>query len=335
MPAIVFKPDNHVTIAYEQPEDLNEPRIMPVTVYATDPKWEQVVELLREKDYEGIRSLMNETADNILSFGNGRVTIQDGLVVLDGDNPVEGVMIDRMLAMLELELDIEPLALFLVNLYENPDYRAVNEAYGFIEASNLTITSDGHLLAYKRVRENYMDIHSGTFDNSIGCKPKMDRNKVNPDKDETCSDGLHFCGRDYLPSFGTWGNGYRTMVVKVNPRDIVSVPVDYKNHKARCCEYEVVGELENDGMHLEGSVSTDYDDVEENVEVIDVDWVPEDDIEDDGEQIDNPNCRDYGATNYEFRSRAAAREYCGRNPTYVVRDRGVGEEHRWYVALRS
>ncbi len=54
MPAIVFKPDNHVTIAYEQPEDLNEPRIMPVTVYATDPKWEQVVELLREKDYEGI-----------------------------------------------------------------------------------------------------------------------------------------------------------------------------------------------------------------------------------------------------------------------------------------
>jgi len=333
MPAIIFNPDSHVTIAYEQPEDKDAPRILPVTVYSTDPKWDQVVGLLRETDYEGIRSLMNETANNILSYGNGRVTIEGGCVVLDGDNPVEGVMIDRMLAMLDLELDIEPLALFLVNLYENPDYRAVNESYGFIEASDLTITSDGHLLAYKRVRENYMDIHSGTFDNSIGSICKMPRNKVDPDKNSTCSDGLHFCGRDYLPSFGTWGNGYRTMVVKVNPRDIVSVPVDYKNHKARCCLYEVVGELENDGMHLEGTVTTDYDDVDENVLVIDVDWVPEDDMDEEGEQIDDPSATK--TVKHEFTSRAAARTYVSHNPGFVVRDRGPGVANRWYVARRS
>ena len=337
MTAIVFVPDDHVTIAYDStPKD----PILPITIYASDTKWEDVIVLLREKDYEGIRKLMNETKDNILSYGNGRVTIQDGLVVLDGDNPVEGIMIDRMLAMLDLEIDIEPLSLFLINLYDNPDFRAVNESYGFIEASNLTITSDGYLLAYKRVREDYTDIHSGKFDNSIGSICEMPRNKVNGDKTQTCSDGLHFCGRDYLPSFGTWGNGYRTMVVKINPRDIVSIPIDYKNHKGRCCKYEVVGELENDGMHLEGNVTTDYDDFDYGDGLHGEDWTPEDNMELDDPSL-SPEDAEYklaiqnddGGRN--FPTRSAARRWTQTNYGYVVRDRGPGNPQRWHTTLRS
>jgi hypothetical protein len=125
------------------------------------------------------------------------------------------------------------------NLMNNPSKRAVDELYRFLEKNNLPITPDGHFLAYKKVRENYMDCHSGTFDNSVGKVCEMERNHVDDDKDRTCSTGLHFCSQEYLKSFG----GERTMIVKVNPRDVVSIPSDYNDSKGRACRYEVVGEL--------------------------------------------------------------------------------------------
>ena len=33
------------------------------------------------------------------------------------------------------------------------------------------------------------------------------------------------------------------MVIKINPRDVVSIPYDYNNEKMRCCRYEVIGEV--------------------------------------------------------------------------------------------
>lgn len=35
----------------------------------------------------------------------------------------------------------------------------------------------------------------------------------------------------------------RTVIVKINPRDVVSIPTDYDNSKGRACRYEVIGEL--------------------------------------------------------------------------------------------
>jgi hypothetical protein len=75
----------------------------------------------------------------------------------------------------------------------------------------------------------------------VGTTPEMPRNEVNDDKDQTCSDGLHFCSQGYL---GFYGAGGRTMILKVNPRDVVSIPSDYDNAKGRACKYEVIGELE-------------------------------------------------------------------------------------------
>jgi hypothetical protein len=43
----------------------------------------------------------------------------------------------------------------------------------------------------------------------------------------------------YLNHFG----GARTVIVKVNPRDVVSIPSDYNGAKGRTCRYEVIGEL--------------------------------------------------------------------------------------------
>jgi hypothetical protein len=42
-----------------------------------------------------------------------------------------------------------------------------------------------------------------------------------------------------LSSFG----GDRTVIVKINPADVVSIPSDYNDAKGRACRYEVVGEV--------------------------------------------------------------------------------------------
>jgi hypothetical protein len=134
---------------------------------------------------------------------------------------------------------IKPLVLFMENLMENPSYRSVNELYGFLEKNNLPITPEGHFLAYKKVRADFKDVHSGTMDNSVGQVVEMPRNLVDDNANNTCSSGLHFCSQSYLSSFG----GERTVIVKINPRDVVSIPNDYDFSKGRACRYEVVGEL--------------------------------------------------------------------------------------------
>ena len=88
----------------------------------------------------------------------------------------------------------------------------------------------------------------------------MPRNQVDENKDRTCSSGLHFCSYDYLAHFG----GERIMVLKINPKDVVSIPTDYNNSKGRCARYLVVDELatnDYDSMpssKLKEDFTTDY-----------------------------------------------------------------------------
>jgi hypothetical protein len=130
---------------------------------------------------------------------------------------------------------------FMHNLMKNPSKRSVDELYGFLEKNNLPLTPDGHFLAYKKVRRDFKDIHSGTMDNSPGTIVEMERNQVDDNKDQTCSTGLHFCGLSYLDHFG--GSDSRVVIVKIDPADVVSIPSDYNGAKGRACRYEVIGEM--------------------------------------------------------------------------------------------
>ena len=52
------------------------------------------------------------------------------------------------------------------------------------------------------------------------------------------------CSFDYLPSYAS-ADDDRVMITKVNPRDVVAIPMDYHNTKMRVSRYEVIGELES------------------------------------------------------------------------------------------
>ena len=218
--------------------------------------------------HQELVQIVEAVANKINAAGLGKVTVEAGVVYYEGE-PVHSVLAERIIWGLDEGFDMTPYIAFLNNLMENPSKQSVQEIFSFIEASKMGITEDGHILGYKRVRNNFHDIHSGKFDNSPGQVVEMRRNAVNDDRTQTCSTGLHFCAMSYLPSFGA-GEGNKIVIVKVNPRDIVSVPVDYSFAKARACRYEVVAEYEG----------TDKDDLLATRPVwSDSDWVDSDDEE--------------------------------------------------------
>lgn len=177
---------------------------------------------------------------------NGKVTLEAGVIRWNG-KPVNNALTKRIYNLIREDFPFEPLLAFLENTLKNPEQRAVDELYLFLEKNALPITEDGHFLAYRRVGPDFLSIHKnpdGTRNrNKPGDVVTMPRDKCDADRTETCSKGLHFCSIEYLPSY----SGEKTVIVKINPADVVAIPIDYNNQKGRCCRYEVVGEyVEND-----------------------------------------------------------------------------------------
>ena len=209
----------------------------PHTISKTHITYSKVLDAIKANDWEVVKDTI-EPKKVVLDYGQGNVSVKGETLYWKGKELNTGLAV-RMIAMLQEGFPIEPMVNFMENLYKNPSKRAVTELYGFLEKNNLPITPDGHFLAYKKVRANYFDVHSGTMDNSVGQVVEMERHDVDDNKDNTCSTGLHFCGQSYLNHFG----GERVVIVKINPADVVSIPSDYNDAKGRACRYEVIGEV--------------------------------------------------------------------------------------------
>lgn len=207
------------------------------TVSKTHISYQKVLDAIKAGDWDTVKDVI-EPKKVVLNYGQGNVSVQGETLYWKGEE-LHSTLAVRMIQMLQDGFPIEPMVNFMENLMANPSKRAVTELYGFLEKNKLPITPDGYFLAYKKVRDDYLDVHSGTMDNSVGKTVEMERNKVDDDKNNTCSTGLHFCGLSYLSSFG----GERTVIVKINPADVVSIPTDYNEAKGRACKYEVIGEL--------------------------------------------------------------------------------------------
>ena len=200
----------------------------------------------KDVDWEKVKSLCS-VRSLILSYIGNNLRCEQGHFIYTGNDGRQLDLNNNALALRILDAykkgdDVGKMIAFFENLILNPSESAVKELFLFLEANDLPLTDDGCFLAYKKVRDDYKDCYSGTFDNSIGSTVSMKREDVNPNRHDTCSTGLHFCSKDYLKSF----YGAHIMVLKINPKDVVSIPSDYNNAKGRCCRYEVIGELESE-----------------------------------------------------------------------------------------
>lgn len=241
-----------------------------VTIDKGAGNYEAVMKALKNNDLSAL-TLALDTRKYVVAKSFGKFVVDaNGNLTYGGSFPLPLALSDYVLPILKKADNLEPILLFIENLLSNPSEYARAELMQWIEKAQMPITPDGSFLAYKRVRDDYKDVHSGTMDNSVGQVVQMPRLAVDDDRNRTCSAGLHFCSKDYLSHFP----GERIVVVKINPADVVSIPVDYDFTKGRAWRYEVVAELSTlDGdlvRELDAWFINEYDTRGEEVELVEV-----------------------------------------------------------------
>lgn len=142
-------------------------------------------------------------------------------------------------------IDIDRLLKFLARLEQNPSYTARETLLNWLKGHSLPITSDGHFLAYKGVRHDLWDFHTGsTFHHALGADIRMPRRNVDDNPRNDCSSGAHFASYDYVQSY-YGGADSVVCVLKVDPQDVVVIT----SQKGRACRYVVVGLFERAAEH--------------------------------------------------------------------------------------
>lgn len=226
---------------------------------ATDhEKHRKIVEKLKAKDWKNLEEMIDverkmevakERVEKDLSKVNvpvslvGTAEIKNGQIYVN-NVPVHNVVSDRILQLAADDYPFDSVLRFLENVLMNPSSRSQEELYDFLANRNLPLTEDGCFLAYKRIRNDWKDIYSGKIDNSVGSIVEVPREEVDSDRARECSHGLHVGALEYIRTYGTAEHSSRVVVVKVNPKDCVSVPRDHRHMKLRVCRYEILYELE-------------------------------------------------------------------------------------------
>lgn len=215
------------------------------TLSSDQPNFSKVVEALRTEDDELALKLIDPSRiviDGTAEYPEFRV--KDGVVTYQ-DQTLEGYAVEKILELVSSGFPIDALVKFLVRLQDNPSSRAVTELYEFLEKGQLPLLPDGRFIAYKRIKDDWTDCHTGKISNAVGTIVTMPRNQVDDDSTRTCSHGLHVCSMGYLSHF----SGARVVAVAVAPEDVVSIPKDYDAQKMRCCRYEVLAQIQEPTVH--------------------------------------------------------------------------------------
>ena len=231
-----FITDQNVTVNYQGQTHI---------VKRSDPLAADLIQAIKDKRMDDVPHLVS-VAQAMEVKSKGKVVVRDGELLVRGVK-VPAELAKKIQKFIDEGLPYQPLIKFAENLQDNPSFRAVNELFQFLEKNDHPFTENGNFIAYKRVREDFTDIHTGTFDNTPGLPPvEVPRNQVDEDSSRTCSNGLHVANWHYAHTqFSSHNPSTDIMLeVEVNPSDVVSIPTDYNQSKIRVCKYKVLGVVE-------------------------------------------------------------------------------------------
>jgi hypothetical protein len=207
---------------------------------------------LAEGDDEYLIGLFDVAATAAKYFAplSERVSVANGRLYFDNDE-VDNSLAKQVVRFInEGVSDWQPLVKFMENVANNPHPHSREQLYDWLAKRDFTITDEGYIVAYKgvQVSENggYESIHSGKaiVDGEVvsgriptnpGSIVEMPRLEVHHDPSTGCSTGLHAGNWRYARSFANI-----VLEVRINPRDVVSVPTDSDWEKVRVCRYEVI-----------------------------------------------------------------------------------------------
>ncbi len=224
---------------------------------SSDPKYAAVIAALRlpsDQQEAAIEKALQEGCPNRDIAKSGfQVNAATQEVAYHGEL-LPAPLARKVFSLIEQNLPVTLLEKFWENLKKNPSYNSVRELYDFLSYKELPITEDGCFLAYRGLGSDFYSIKGnastrvlqgsvnsqGQIYNGVGEHIEVERNCVDDNRDHHCSFGVHAGSWDYARD---WSQG-KMVVVKINPKDVVSVPSDYDCQKLRCCAYTVVSEVE-------------------------------------------------------------------------------------------
>lgn len=224
------------------------------TVREGAPNFKNLRKVLADQDWDNVPDYLTVTS-SFSQWSNAKFKIaENGVVTFEG-TPVANDFAKRIMTMATNGEDPAPLYRFYERLQRNPSKRSVDQLWSFLNKTGIPITKDGCFLAYKGVRSDFKDQHSGTISNTPGTTVKIPRNSVSDDPEEACHFGLHVGARNYATNFSS-----TVVICKVDPEHVVCVPRDSSQEKMRTCEYTVIG-LE--GQDLPDTVFDENEDKED------------------------------------------------------------------------
>jgi predicted DNA-binding transcriptional regulator YafY len=253
---------------------------VPVSISDDHPQWDKAFQLVKDLqskviDADAFANQFQETVNlekaitknftRLNGILDGRMTVSSKGVMVDYE-PIDSVLESHILRMIKADgtpknhANWRAFSKFIDNLYSNQDDFVRKQLFGWMSyedlyGTGLTLTEDGCFIGYKgcmgtpEAPESIRTGHAiadgvdynGHIPNKLGSTVEMPRNEVTADPAIACGPGLHVGTHDYAKS---WARGV-LLTVKVNPRDVVSVPVDCGAQKIRTCRYEVIEVVEN------------------------------------------------------------------------------------------
>lgn len=213
-----------------------------VTVDNTHPNFWRIAKALEEG--ENPSALLISVEDAVTQIDD-RVSVSGGVVTFDGED-LHNSLAETIVRYVREGRDATGLVKFMERLNENPSRRSREQLFSWTQAKDLTIDDEGYFIAYKGVSGHYKSLNSGfaivdgvemngNIPNQIGSTIEMPRRLVQDDPAVGCSHGLHVGNYSYASGFGQV-----LLEVRVDPKDVVSVPQDCGFQKLRCCKYKVL-----------------------------------------------------------------------------------------------
>jgi hypothetical protein len=220
----------------------------PLRIEKTAPEFNRIMrcfDLPESEQEDALSAVLNESFG---SFERDGFTISPDEVTFDGER-LPKALAEKVRSIIGDGLPVTLFKNFWLNLQANPSANSVRQLYDFLQYKELPITEDGCFLAYKGVQSDGWSCHgnkntkvlqgqvdaSGKIKNNVGDTIEVLRRDVDDERSHHCSFGLHVGSLDYADSFGS-----KTLVVKVNPADVVSVPDDCSCQKCRVAKYEII-----------------------------------------------------------------------------------------------
>ena len=217
----------------------------PYNVSTEHPKYKEIEKTLRGYDatkFIELYSTKQPTHVNKHNFAcTESVCVGEYEVTYKGE-PIHNTVTERLIKLNEEGHDVLPLSKFLEKALSLSSEN-LEALFGFMENKGLPITEDGDVLGWKVVRSDFKDKYSGTIDNTPGSIIKEIPRALCDSSRVACSRGYHIGNLRYSgPEGHYYNNGDKRIIVKFNPKNVVSTPEDTSEDKLRVTVYEVISE---------------------------------------------------------------------------------------------